>query len=443
MLELIRNWSAFGTSPALIKGNVVLSYLELLQAVENRSADWHKVLESGNTVLLPTRYSFDSIINFFSVAACNGIIVPANPHSEAETAIRVGTVPPTWMIDSSNQLVASQLPTLSHKILDSLTKIKHPGVVIFSSGSTGAPKAIVHDLLRLYPSEPAQKAKRLRMIPSLLFDHIGGINSVFSALSTGCSLILPDDRGPEHICHLIEQHSVHILPTSPSFLNLLLISKCHERFNLSSIRLITYGTEPMPPPLLKRLRDSFPKTKFVQTFGTSETGIAKTSSPDPSDTSFSINDSSIEWKVVEGELWIKSESMALGYLNADETTFTDSGWFKTGDCAEVLEDGTIRIVGRKRDLINVGGEKVLPAEVENILLELPFVSDALVYAEKHSFMGSIVCASIVLNKNQAPPDFLTQIKSHCSQRLERYKVPAKIRLVDGLEVSNRFKKVRQ
>ena len=71
----------------------------------------------------------------------------------------------------------------------------------------------------------------------------------------------------------------------------------------------------------------------------------------------------------DGELWLRSKTQVLGYLNASMDPFTEDGWFKTGDLVDELKDGYIRIIGRKNDLINVGGEKVLPAEVESILME--------------------------------------------------------------------------
>ena len=90
-------------------------------------------------------------------------------------------------------------------------------------------------------------------------------------------------------------------------------------------------------------------------------------------------------------LEIKSKSSMLGYLNA--LALTDDGWFKTGDA--VLTNGDyIKILGRKSELINVGGEKVYPQEVENVLLGHPLVEDATVYGEKNPIIGNIVCARI-------------------------------------------------
>ena len=140
---------------------------------------------------------------------------------------------------------------------------------------------MIHDLATVMETYSNRIPKKHRILIFLLFDHIGGLNTLFNALSAGMLIVIPHGKDPNYICELISKYRVNILPTSPTFLNLILISEANEKYNLSSLRLITYGTEPMPGDLLKRLQNAFPKVRFLQTFGTSETGIAKTSSKSP------------------------------------------------------------------------------------------------------------------------------------------------------------------
>ena len=149
------------------------------------------------------------------------------------------------------------------------------------------------------------------------------------------------------------------------------MSKANEKYDLSSLRMITYGTETMPESLLNRLKVAFPRVKFLQTFGTSETGIANTSSKSSNSTFMKIDDPELEYKIVDNELWLKSKTQVMGYLNSSMDSFTEDGWFKTGDLVEATEDGYIKIIGRNKEVINVGGEKVLPNEVESVILEIP------------------------------------------------------------------------
>tara|TARA_B100000767_G_C19615445_1_gene471705 strand:- start:495 stop:896 length:402 start_codon:yes stop_codon:yes gene_type:complete len=131
----------------------------------------------------------------------------------------------------------------------------------------------------------------------------------------------------------------------------------------------------------------------------------------------------------------------IGYLNYS-SPFTNDGWMNTGD--RVIVNGEyITILGRESELINVGGEKVFPIEVENILKEYENVSDAVVYAKENRILGHIVAADIMpINKVDEENDFILSIKRYCTERLENYKVPIKINIVNRIELSDRYKKVR-
>ena len=135
-----------------------------------------------------------------------------------------------------------------------------------------------------------------------------------------------------------------------------------------------------------------------------------------------------------------ADSALLGYLNAP-SPFTDDGWFKTGDLVEVDGD-YIRILGRKSELINVGGEKVYPQEVENVILELDNVAEATVFGEKNAITGNIVCAKVRLKSPEDPRAFATRLKRYCAERMQRYKVPVRITYSEDQQFSERFKKKR-
>jgi len=329
-----------------------------------------------------------------------------------------------------------------HDLVSRLIAQGRSGLILFSSGSTGEPKAMVHDLDNLIDSYRGKKLKKLNMMVFLMFDHIGGLNTLLNTLSLGAQIILPSSRDPEDVASLIEHHHVNVLPTSPTFLNMMLMANVAEKYDLSSLRMITYGTEPMPKSLLLRLRKVFKKTRFLQTFGTSETGIAKTSSRSSDSLEMKFEDPDQEYKVVEGELWLRSKTQVLGYLNASMESFTKDGWFRTGDLVEELEGGYIRIVGRNKEVINVGGEKVLPAEVESVLLEIDIVADALVRGESNAIMGQSVVADIVLSVEVEKKDAKKQIKKYCRERLAGYKVPTKLTFLKLIDVGDRFKKIR-
>jgi len=324
-------------------------------------------------------------------------------------------------------------------LLADLAKRGRAGLVLFSSGTSGEPKAMVQDLTSLLESYADRKPSRLPICVLLSFDHIGGLNTLLGALASGAPIVVPESRSPSDVAEAIERHKAAVLPATPTFLNLLLASGEHQRRDLSSLRLITYGTEPMPPPLLERLRTAFPCAKFVQTFGTSETGIGRTESPDPS--SLFMKMEGQEWKVVDGELWLRSKTSILGYLNAPNDRFTPDGWFRTGDKVELGPDNTFRVLGRAGEMINVGGEKLLPQEVEAVILEVSGVLDCRVRGEANALTGQTVVAEVVSAPGQDPESLRSSIRSACRAKLARHKVPTKVTFVESVS-GGRVKKLR-
>ena len=152
-----------------------------------------------------------------------------------------------------------------------LNKVKR-GLVIVTSGSTGKPKRILHDLDKLVDAHKSSK-KALRTIAFLKFDHMGGFNTVLYTLSAGGTLIVPPSLGVVDVCRSIEKYKAELLPTTPSFINLLLAAGAHETYDLSSLKIISFGTEPMPDSLLERIKSAFPNVILKQTYGMSEIGV--------------------------------------------------------------------------------------------------------------------------------------------------------------------------
>jgi acyl-CoA synthetase (AMP-forming)/AMP-acid ligase II len=325
-------------------------------------------------------------------------------------------------------------------ILELIVNRNHPGLILFSSGSTGFPKATIHDFFPLIEKYTIQESlKKITSIAFLLFDHIGGINTVLYNLFSKGLLVIPSNRGSEYILSLVDKYHVELLPTTPSFLNLLLLNKTYLNFNLSSLKTISYGTEPMPLSTLQALNAAFPNTYFKQTYGLTEVGIIRTKSESSNSLWFKIGDDSHQIQIRENILWIKSKMSMLGYLNAD-SPFDEDGWFNTKDKVEVKGEYII-ILGRASELINVGGQKVFPTEIENVVLEVPGVIDVLAYGADNAIMGKVVNLK-VFSKVENTSELVVLIKKHCIEKLEKYKRPVKIEFVSNSFESDRFKKKR-
>ena len=436
----------FADQVCMIAGAVESKYSDLEIQIENSRAVIEKSeIPVGSTVALIGDFGIQTVGAFFALAERNAFVVPmVESLNKTQIAGRLREARADWLWEPSQGLVTKSDSTSegNHRLINELRQQKRAGLILFSSGSVGKPKAMIHDLAKLLSVYYVKKPRRLRILCFLMFDHIGGLNTMLNSFASGATLVIPENHEPEYVAELIEQQQVNILPTSPTFLNLLLMSEATEKFDLSSLKIITYGTEPMSEGLLARLRSAFPRTRLLQTFGTSETGISRTVSKSSTSTLMRIDDPNVEHKIVDTELWLRSRTQILGYLNHDDNRFTSDGWFKTGDIVELAEDGFLRIVGRREELINVGGEKVAPIEIEGVLMQLKEVSDCRVFAMPNTITGQSVAVEIVAKE----PNSLTQLKriirKHCRSRLESFKIPTKITIVDATKFSTRFKKSR-
>ena len=448
---IIERFAGYARRPFLTQGEMTHTYSKLTEAISDHSADFAKQgIQAGDIVTLEADYSLSSIAALFALFKLKAIVAPITTVSDSELEFRRTEVNARWNIrlDSKKETLSectlNKTAHPSHNLVQQLAAQGHPGLILFSSGSTGKPKAMVHDVDRLLNSFSKKSSRRRRILIFLLFDHIGGLNTLFNGLASGALIVVPSSRDTNAVGEAIQKHKVNLLPASPTFLNLLLINKTHKNFDLSSLRFVTYGTEPMPESLLLRLKEALPRTSFIQTFGTSETGISRTVSQSSQSTQIRINDPDTEFKIVKGELWLRSKTQILGYLNHDMSRFTEDGWFKTGDIVEQSPNGFLKITGRREDIINVGGEKVSPLEVESILLEIPEVADCRVYGEKNAITGQNVAAEIVLNENIDidRQKLKRTIKQHCRRILSPYKIPARITFNLKTKLSYRYKKSR-
>lgn len=430
---------------AIVDVNSAYTYSQFYQQIEAYKGELDGKFENNRVVAILSDYNFHAVALFFALYKKQSIIVPIVSTNNEEVTKRLNVVNPDVVIRFNGaQLVVDHNLAHSehHKMIQTLCNNNQPGLVLFSSGSTGEPKAMIHNLDNLVNSYQGKKQKNLNMLVFLMFDHIGGLNTLLNTLAMGAKIVLPNSRNPEDIACLIEKHQIHVLPASPTFLNMMLMARVQERYDLSTLKMITYGTEPMPESLLKKLKHTFTRTKLLQTFGTSETGIAQTSSRSSDSLEVKIDDPNLQYKIVSGELWLKSKTQVMGYLNATMENFTEDGWFKTGDLVEELEGGYLKIKGRAKEVINVGGEKVLPAEVESVVLELNFVEDCLVFGEKNAITGQMVAIQVVVKDGFEQKEAKNLIRKYCKEQLDTYKVPAKFNFVEKTNFGERFKKKR-
>ena len=441
-IGLLESMKARGASAAVAGVWGECSYDELVQRADRWRSSVLSGLPPGSVVAFDGDYGPGAISLVVALALDGHVMVPLSrdvaPHHDsfaelAEVEYWITSVEDTPVIRRTGR-------TAGHELYAALRREEHPGLVLFSSGSTGAHKAAVHDFTRLLRKFTVPR-HCYRTVVFLQLDHIGGINTLLYTLANGGTAVVSPNRTPRAVCKVIAQHRAELLPTSPTFLNLLLLSEEYLRHDLSSLKLITYGTEPMPEATLDRLVRTFPHVKLLQTYGLSDLGILRSQSRGSDSLWVRVGGEGYETKIVDGRLWIRAESAMLGYLNAPNP-FDSEGFFDTGDLVDV--DGEwLRFRGRQSDVINVGGNKVFPAEVESVLLELPNVADASVTGERSPITGQVVTATIRLIEPEAPEVVKQRMRQFCQGRLSQYKIPVRLRITDDPLHSARFKRRRQ
>lgn len=438
----LNTFKEYGESISLVWKNQEYTYNFLF----NTTIYWIENLQDiheGTIVALESDFTPQTISILFALIQKRCIIVPFDINNREKNIRKFEIAQIDYLIKVENEnsiTIEKQIFSgVKNQLYDLIKQGVRPGLVLFTSGSSGEPKGALHDFSKLL-DKFKNKRKAYKTINFLLFDHWGGLNTLFHILSNGGSIVTLENRIPDYVCGLIEKHKVELLPTSPTFLNLMFLSKAYERFDISSLKIITYGAEPMPESLLNNLVKNFPNIQFQQTYGLIELGVMRSKSESNASLWVKIGGEGYQFRVVEGLLQVKAESAMLGYLNAP-SPFTEDGWFMTGDAVETKGE-YFRILGRKSELINVGGEKVFPQEIENVILRIPDIKDVLVFSEKHPFTGSIVCAKVQIKSYVDEKDIIKVIKTFCREQLASYKIPVKITITQESLHNDRFKKQR-
>jgi acyl-CoA synthetase (AMP-forming)/AMP-acid ligase II len=442
--ELVQNIGKRGDEPAINWRGQDQSCSDLLASADAWMTQFDELGISAGTVCgIAGDYSPQVCGLFLALMQTNAVLVPltSSSASQLQAPLELAGATKLFRFDNNDQWTIEDVnPTPANDLMTGFLERQHPGLVVVTSGSTGQPKGILHDcemVLRKF----SQQRQGYRTLLFLLMDHFGGFNTLMSVLSYGGTAVIAAKRTPEEVCRTVQDARVELLPVTPTFINLLLASRCYEDFDLSSVRLITYGTEVMPESTLARIATAFPEARLQQTYGLSELGVLRSRSKDSGSVWVKVGGEGFETKIIDGMLWVRSQSAMVGYLNAP-SPFDDDNWMNTGDLVEVDGD-YVRILGRDSDIINVGGQKVFPVEVESVLIDAENVTEAAVYALKSPLLGEVVAARVSLRGTEDPVALKARLRKFCLERLASSKVPVRFVVVPQEELqSDRAKKVR-
>ncbi len=325
--------------------------------------------------------------------------------------------------------------------------------VLFTSGTTGLPKMAVHRLFGLTGAINRSGAGTPSSVWGTFYDmrRYGGLQIFLRALLGNSSFLLSSaaEALSDHLERLAEYRVTHLSGT-PSHWRRVLMNASAHKIAPSYVRL---SGEIADQGILDGLRALYPEARIAHAYASTEAGVG-----------FEVNDGQegfpasfigqsgggVEFKVEDGSLRVRSHRAALRYLSATACRIEkDDGFIDTGDLVE-LRGGRYHFIGRKDGVINVGGQKVHPEEVEAVINRHPRVRMSLVRARKNSIIGSVVVADIVpeevFRENGAGEaswgDLENEVRNICAHHLARYKVPALIRFVSSLAMTSGGKLAR-
>jgi acyl-CoA synthetase (AMP-forming)/AMP-acid ligase II len=323
--------------------------------------------------------------------------------------------------------------------------------ILLTSGTTGIPKLVVHTFDSLAGALPRHPPSVRPMVWSTFYDirRYGGLQIYLRAILSGSPLVLSSAGEPtrEFFARAAAAGVTHISGT-PSHWRRALMSGDAALISPEYVRL---SGEVADQTVLDSLHSAYPKARIAHAFASTEAGVA-----------FEVNDGlagfpaemvgkpggAIEMKVQDGTLWIRSGRIAARYLGGGPAALAaGDGYVDTGDMVEVA-GARYYFRGRRGGIINVGGLKVYPEEVESVLNADPRVRMSLVKARRNPLTGSLVVAEVVLSDNdrsinaEAAEELKNDLLNACRRTLAAHKVPALLRFVPSLELSAAGKLVR-
>jgi acyl-CoA synthetase (AMP-forming)/AMP-acid ligase II len=389
-------------------------------------------VRSGDVVALIGDFNPESILTLLNVIDKQAVIVPLTDDTRGQHEYFFEAAHVDVVIDEGKIRRLARVGT--HPMVQQLRGLGHAGLVLFSTGTTGRPKAILHDLTlflrRFETPRPTQ-----RTINFLLFDHIGGINTLLHTLFNKGVVIAPEARTVDSILSTIDTYEVEVLPTTPTFLRMLLMSGAVPDRIPKCLKLITYGTERMDQPTLNQLCAFLPDVDFRQTFGMSELGIVRVKSEARDSLYMKIGGEGVETRVVNNVLQIRSQTRMVGYMNAD-SPFDCEGWYDTKDVVEAKGE-FYKVTGRVGEVINVGGLKFMASEVERVALEFPGIALVKAEAKSNPITGQHVELTAQATDNASVSH--KELAAFLTERLPAHMVPRRVR-IQSIAVGHRFKR---
>ena len=380
------------------------------------------------------------------------LLVEPNSKSLAVIAAKNLNIPVFEMKISDNQ------PLGTFELFDKETNYKNPNdydeaLVLHTSGTTSRPKIVPLSNLNIFTSA-VNISKSLKLTADdhclniMPLFHIHGLIAVLSASAkVGASVCASNGFNALKFLDLAETQNITWYSGVPTMHQAILLraQKNSDKAKKLNLRFIRSSSASLPPAIFEQLNDIF-QTPVIEAYGMTEATHQMTSNPLPPAIQKPglvgmpagpeiciMNDKNEKLSQGEiGEICIKGDNVTNGYENnpeANKQSFIND-WFRTGDEGFFDEDGYLKISGRLKEIINKGGEKISPLEVDNILMDFLPIDQALCFGYKDKMLGEDIAVAIKLKENKSCTE--DDIKSYANEKLAKFKIPKKIFIVEDI-----------
>ncbi len=478
--------------PALIEGDTdrIITYEQLADSIRRVSVSLAaRGFSKGNVMAIYSPNLPEYVITIHAVATLGGIITTVNPsYTAQELAYQLNDAGAKYLITIPNLLTPALEAVSQSKVEEVFVFGEASGVTSFSvllegegkipeiqinpqedllalfysSGTTGLPKGVMHThstfTANFHQFQNCEPVNEIDTILGVLpFFHTYGMAMLNYSLSRGATVVTMQHFDLEIFVSLIAKHKITRTYVVPPILLALAKQPLVDKYNLSSLRVITSAAAPLSRELIVECEQRLGNCLLKQLYGTTETLIC-THTLDERD---KIKPGSVgkclpglECQIVNldthqllgfnqpGELWVRGSQIMKGYWHNPQVTTSvidADGWFHTGDIACVDEDGYLYIVDRIKELIKCNGYSVAPAELEAVLLTHPAVADACVVKSLHPTSGEVPKAFVVLKAKATPKEIIEFVASQVAP----HKMIRRIEFVDKIPKSASGKILRR
>jgi len=313
-------------------------------------------------------------------------------------------------------------------------------VTLLTSGTTGVPKAVRHvwaSLMR--PVRTAGQYAGTRWLLPYPMHLYAGIQVFLQCCVNGATLVpLPAAVGPTELGEFLREQGVQYVSGTPSFWRKLLLFTPKATLHRLPLVQITLGGEAVTEDLMAALAEAFPRARLVHVYATSELGrcfsVTDRHAGFPASYLEDPPEPGVSLRIVDGELLVRSANAMRAYDPLSGLQADMDEWFPTGDLVSI-EDERVYFSGRRSDIINVGGNKVLPLDVERAVREVPGVADVRVFPVRSSIVGEVVGADVVPSPGTSSKELQARLVEHCLQRLQPFQRPRTWRFVDSVRTT--------